>query len=268
MADENTQLQPDQINPDEVHLQQIEKQLLANPNSIPDQFRKETPEASVATFMQSYKELRGFATKTAQENATLKKQTEPPKADAVPPPDTTPLGIPEPPKPSDLWTKVEQVVGQTGDLPPDLREEIRKAGIPDTVIDTTLNGYKVQRTNILNEASSLVGGAENLKAVQEWAAKSLDPQERVAADAALRSPAWKTTLVGLHARWRQSQPTANDPSPTPTGSPNYGSSAPKAFQSQYEQDKAFADPRYKVDPDYRNEVVLRLQATHAASQRR
>lgn len=267
MADETNNTTPEPINPEEASLQKIEKQLLANPSSIPDQYRKDTPEASVANFMQSYKELRGFATKTAQENAELKKQT-PPKAEAVPSTEPTPLGIPDPPKPSDLWTKVEQTVSQTGDLPPDLREEIKKAGIPDSVIETTLNGYKAQRTAILTEAASLVGGDTNLKAVQEWAAKSLAPEERQAANAALNSPAWKTTLVGLHARWAASQPTAGEPRATPTGAPNYGSSAPQPFRSEFEKNQAFADPRYKQDPMFRQEVTLRLQATLAAQQRR
>lgn len=263
MADENTQTT--QADPIEERFKSFEAEIRADPSKIPDKYRDADPEKSVAKAVEGYKAMYADYTRAKQQLAELQKaspETQQKPASEAPAGDT-PLGIPEPPKAPDgsLWTKVQAAVATTGDLPADLRGELTKQGIPEEIIDTTINGFKVQRQQILTEASTLVGGSDRLKAIQEWAAKTLTPAEAKVADAALKSPAWKTTLLGLKAQYEAAQVKAGEPAPTPQGTPAYGTGGLKPFASQHEYMSAVASQRYKVDPSFQEEVKQRLWLT-------
>jgi hypothetical protein len=270
MSDESNKT-TQETSPVDQLIQTFEAKIRADPNQIPDKYRRADPEESIKAAVQGYAELyRGF-TQKAQEAADLRKQLESQQAKAPEPsPEVkgeTPLGLPDPPKSDgpDLWKKVETAVSRTGELPDDLRKMLVAQGIPDTIINATLSGYQAQRKQILTEAAQLCGGDENLAAIQSWAASTLSPEERQTTHMALQSPAWKTTLLGLKSRWEADRVTKNEPKPTPAGAPVYGKPGLKPFGSKQEQLAAFSDPRYQMSPEYRQEVTERLWLTNNPS---
>jgi len=277
MADETTTTAQPPKSEFEQHVETTRANLLKNPASIPDKFRVgDDPSVWVDNLIKAYVNMESHSSKLATENAEFRKkygvadqaaQVPSPQPTQTPAaPDVQGLGIPEPPaapQGPDIWKVVETEVSQTGDLSQATRDAVLKTGIPQAVLDQALTGIKATRQASLNEAKQMVGGEQNLNALIQWASTNLPADERPVVDAALKSPAWKTTLMGLKARWEASSPTHGEPRPTPTGSPQAGPSGVLPFRDEAERRSAYADPRYR-DPhneSFRREVALRHEAT-------
>lgn len=236
--------------------------LETNPQDIPAQYG-----GDVEKFMESMREQRAALTRTQQELAELKKEqvapveTPAPEAQSTEAPDS--LAIPEPEAPAevaDIWGDLETEFVQSGDLSAETRAALAERGIPANVVDNYLAGVQAQQAQAAQKAAERVGGPDKLNSIIEWAGKNLTPEEREATNAALQTPGWETTLLGLQARMVSSSPTANEIAPGPvTQATNSPSVVP--YANQIEMASAIQDPRYGVEPQYTEFVQNRIRMT-------
>lgn len=269
MSDESNQTQP--TDPVEHNIDNLIATAKANPQVIPDKYKRETPEATIAEYEKGIRSFYQDYDRTKRELAELKKARE--GAPATPPPEqpsqATPpqdsqLGLPKPtpetaPQGTALWDEVIKVVNEKGDIDDGLKSKILATGVRQEIVDAALRGMKVDRQNTLQKAYSIAGGEGEYKAIIDWAVKSLSPTEQAKVDADLRDhDKWEITFRGLKARRDETRIKAGEPVPTPQGTPNYGTTGLKPFANQHECMAAMRDPRYGKDPAYTREVEQRL----------
>ena len=241
------------------------KHLEANPKDIPAQFG-----GDVDKFMDSWKEQRAALTRTQQELAEVKKSIhEAPtpgleEAPAAPAEGPDSLVIPEQETvsaaPEDLWANVEQEFVSTGDISEATRERLAEMNVPAQVVDGYLNGIRAQQAESAAAAAQSVGGPEVLQSIIDWSSKNLTAEEREATNAALQSPGWEYTLLGLKSRMEAANPARNEPTPGPKVS---GQIAPQVtgYHTSAEMTAAIRDSRYGIDQQYTEHVQNRIRAT-------
>jgi len=264
----------------------FETHVTANNIPVPDNFK------SIGDWFSALKSAQGEYTKARQEIAQLKQQVVPaqpvqenkaqeqPKADPVP---TIPEELRIPNKPQDIppvpqavvkeltqeeWTKYATEFTVNGTLTDESRSAIKaRLNVPDFVIDDFMQGQKARLQNAYSEAASRIGGKDNLARVFDWASKNLSTQEQATINAALATPSWEVTLLGLKSKYDASQAakvTANEP--TKTGGTKIGASASTLNTLPYSSKAEFyaerSDPRFSRDPKYRQAVETRMMQTN------
>lgn len=268
MSEENP---VENVTQEDHELAAVEKYARTNPQNLPAQFNGDPDK-----FLESYKELRKSYTKSQQELAQLKKgtpvatqeqpQTTPPSADPV-----QQLSIPkvEPskePTPQE-WETYTNELRATGDLSQATRETIvKRHNIPTYVLDEYIKGLRAQSVQAANEAANLVGGHEKLRKMIDWATNNLTDEERTELNKQLATPAWKTVVMGLAARYQSSNPdpTSNEPKkPTPATVKGVSNSEVTPFMNRKDMTTHIRDPRYGRDAKYTQWVQDRIRISGA-----
>lgn len=231
-----------------------------NPDRIPEQFGGDAEK-----FVASYKELQAKFTQTSQENAQLKAAA--PVVEETPAEPVESLTIPEEttPEPSgDQWEAWGAELNQNGSLSETSRETIRDLyKVPDSVIDSFVEGRQAQSRAQTEAAGNMVGGPGVLKGMIDWASKNMTEPERNSINAQLSSPGWETVLLGLKSRYEAGNPTAKEPKSGAVGSAGASSAAVTPFNTSTEMMEAIRDPRYHSNKDgYRDEVMRRIAGTN------
>jgi hypothetical protein len=235
----------------------------------------------------SLKEAQGQYTQARQEIAQLKEQyaktgeigerqpqqSEQPVQQSEPDPNRelriTEKVEPPPPSMQESWTDWQSELATTGDFTPETRNQIKSAmNVDDNVVDTFIAGQKALRKEAYDNAATVVGGQDNLNTILDWAAKGLDPAERDELNSVLATPAYKTALMGLQARYTQemaNKPKQQEPAQVANrenAAQTSDAAMPiKAFETREQMNHAMSDPRYRTDPEYRAEVEARLIKT-------
>lgn len=267
---EKPQAAPVEMSIEDKELASMEKYARANPDNLPDQFKGDPDK-----FIASYKELRKSYTQTSQELSKYKKQQEQPQADVNPqseenePPISDKLAIPTPPEPTENdaeWEELGYELQRTGELSEETRKKIRsKYKVPDHIINQYVDGYKQRAVAMVNEAARLVGGQSELNKIIKFASENLNEEERVVINQQLSSPAWKTTLMGLHARMAReegSAPTANEPKKQiPKASGVATRQEVEPFMNRKDMTSHIRDPKYGRDAKYTQWVQDRIRAS-------
>lgn len=272
--------------------QAFETYVNANNVPVPDNFK------SVGDWFNALKSAQGEYTKARQEIAQLKKQVpqaQPVETVAQEQPKETPvpkipeeLRIPDKPKEPEVpssqsaqnvltqeeWSKYSTEFAVNGSLSQDSRSAIKaKLNVPDFVIDDFMQGQKARLQNAYSEAANRVGGKDTLARVFDWASKNLTPQEQATVNAALATPSWEVTLLGLKTKYESSlanKVTANEPVKTSNvkvGSQNSNQLSSLPYGSKAEFYTERSDPRFKTDPKFRQSVELRMSKTNFNSLR-
>lgn len=261
------------VSQEDLEFKAAEKFALSNPENLPPQFQGDPQK-----FLESYRELRKTLTKTQQELSTYKKPKETPTnaqslesqqvQETAPPTDTLaiPQAPPTPQQPSqEEWDRYGDELRTTGNLSGETREKIRKKyNIPDSVIEGFIEGARQRSLAIVNEASKMVGGNDQLKAIIEWSQNNLTEQERNIVNQQLSSPTWKTTLLGLQGRMQKEtpNPTAKEPQkPTPPKVTAVAPQAAEPFMNRKDMSVHIRDPRYGRDQKYTDWVQARILAS-------
>ncbi len=165
------------------------------------------------------------------------------------------------PAAADLVAKLTQEYAQTGTIGPQSRQEfVQRTGLPDQFIDQQLSYLKAQERRTVEMAVQRLGGETAVKELTDWAAKRLSVDERAAFNRAVYSEDHemaKLALDGLAAKYESE--VGRSPRIMAGRKPQdqYGGITP--YQSHAEWSAARKDPRYKVDPAYRQEVEDRLR---------
>lgn len=146
---------------------------------------------------------------------------------------------------------------QSGELAAEDRAALNKAGVPDGMIDAYIAGQTAQAEAFQNSVFESVGGKDEYAKMTAWAAQGgLSKGEISSFNATMGGKdgdAAKMAIAGLKSRFEGAmgqEPQLHRGSNTP----EQGS----VFRSTNELTKAMADPRYKNDPAYRDDVISKL----------
>jgi hypothetical protein len=246
--------------------------------AVPDNFENTT------AWFNSLKEAQGQYTKARQEISDLKKQYEetgvvPDRPESEQPQQSQEqyeakgdLRIDPKPEPvvpdlNENWNVWQRELATTGDFAPETREAIKSAmRVDDGVVDTFIAGQKALRKDAYNNAADVVGDHKTLDTILEWAGESLTEAERNDLNAMLAGPSYKTALLGLKTRFdleQASKPKSQEPARVRGENVSDAQEQPKLeiFRSRQEMNAAISDPRYKMDPNYRQLTEMRISAT-------
>lgn len=151
----------------------------------------------------------------------------------------------------------ENEFAETGALSTESYDALEKAGIPKAIVDQYIEGQKAIAASQTAEAHSLVGGADNYKAMVSWAATTLGDAEKAAFNSAVDKGGAdaKLAIAGLNAQFRSAQGTAPK---LLNGFAAQGGDAVAGYRSTAELTQAMSDPRYAKDPAYRKDVEAKL----------
>lgn len=267
--------------------QAFETYVNANNVPVPDNFK------SVGDWFTALKSAQGEYTKARQEISQLKKQIpqpaaaepvaqEQPKEQPVPKiPEE--LRIPDKPKEAEQsatqaaqniltqeeWARYSTEFTVNGNLSEDSRSKIKsKLNVPDFVIDDFMQGQKARLQSAYAEAANTVGGKDNLARVFDWASKNLSQQDQATINAALATPSWEVTLLGLKSKYDSAQAgkvTSQEPAKQPVSKVGQGSTTnvnnlPYGSKAEFYSQRS--DPRFKSDPKFRQAVELRMSQTN------
>lgn len=251
------------------------KHIEASNETIPENFK------DAGSWFDSLKEAQKQFTQAKQENAELKQRIEQapvPQEPAQPsePQLTNELRIPEPapvPEPStptaedlssmyDNWS-VE--FASTGDFSVETKNEIKqKTGFTDRMLDDYISGQKAKLREGYSRAASKVGGMDNLNNIFKWASDSLPPEDLQAVNVGLASSTYEVTLKGLEAMYRAA--TVEKRAKEPEKNENLTQVAASqrgivAYQTQREFKQERNDPRFELEPKFREMVMARMSMT-------
>jgi hypothetical protein len=177
------------------------------------------------------------------------------------------LKVPDAPKPpavpenveisADQFAKYSQELTAGGKLSDSSYAELEKQGIPKNIVDSYVQGQMALVQQAQQEVFTAVGGADSYKAMVDWAASNLGPDEVTAYNAAVESGNKNQIMFavkGLQARFAaQSEPRLV------TGD---GGKVARGFRSSAEVIEAMKDPKYKSDPAYRADVERRMAVSN------
>ena len=162
----------------------------------------------------------------------------------------------------EMWAMEFAAQGKFSD---DTRSEIKnKTGFTDRMLDDYVEGQNAKLRESYRKASNVVGGAEKMNAIFEWASKNLSPEEMQSVNIGLSSSTYEVTLRGLNSMYDTAVKSekAKEPAPNPnlksvaaseTGVQPYGTK--REFTAERN------DPKYGMEPAYRDMVQRRMAIT-------
>ena len=169
--------------------------------------------------------------------------------------------------PEEEYLKWGTELATTGKLSPETRETIKSmTGFTEGMINDYEMAQHARLKNRFDEASQVVGGREQLDKMFKWATANLNDAERDAINTGLSSAQYDITLRGLAAKYNEAvtAPKAKEP----TTSPQNLASVPdsQAGYMGYKTHREFKadrnNPKYQLDPKFRNAVEERMARTN------
>lgn len=147
----------------------------------------------------------------------------------------------------------------SGELSTASYEKLAKAGIPQHMVDSYIEGQRSIADATRNDVLASVGGEEAFTQIVQWAAVNVPKDELQAYNAVVDTgdkAQIKLAVAGMKARYE----AANGSEPKLLNGSTQGSGGSvNAFRSNAELVEAMRDPRYAKDPAYRADVENRLR---------
>jgi len=204
--------------------------------TIPEKFQRATPEESVAAMAAAYAELeKNFHSNGAAPaaEAVAEPVVETPVEEAAPVveelrvPDE-PVAEPEPEVPADKsvvkdeeMAQYTQEIMRTGNISDESKASLVERGIPESLINSMVEGQRAKMRDQYSRAGDIVGGSDRLSKIFGWAAKNLDEGQRAAINAGLAGSASEATLRGLAGMYDQASTTESVKAAEPREAPRY-----------------------------------------------
>lgn len=144
----------------------------------------------------------------------------------------------------------------TGAISDQSRADLVKAGVPEGMIDTHIQGLAAIRDRQVDKLHSIAGGAQQFQQMSAWATNNLGAAEIEAFNVAIQSgdPAQtELAMRGLAAMYSGSTAGQRGQIEGKTGGPSVAK-----FESTGQIQAAMSDPRYEKDEAYRAEVMRRM----------
>ena len=208
-------------------------------------------QASARKQSESYKELQRTFTQSRQEPANP--EGEQPASEATPAESAKPDG-----EPANPIMDAMSFFDEHGKLEDKHYEQLTQAGIPKEVVDSYIAAHKTNSQSHDEQLFKTVDGWDNYKQMSAWAADNLSDAELEAFNRAVDPKApiegGKLAVAGLYAKYK----AAVGHRPTYIGGASNDTTGVSGYASKAEMMKDMRDPRYKADPNFRNEVAKRL----------
>lgn len=138
-------------------------------------------------------------------------------------------------------------------------------GATEDMVMTYMAGLKAAETASMESSAEAVGGVDNLNNILSWAGENLSADERAAANAALSGPMASYTLRGLQAQYEAAMSqtrTATEPSQIPGRVASAAAAQTiQAYSSPAEMNADMANPEYRSNPAFAQQVQQRLAMT-------
>jgi len=138
-------------------------------------------------------------------------------------------------------------------------------GATEDMVLTYMAGLKAAETASMESSAAAVGGVDNLNNILSWAGENLSADERAAANAALSGPMASYTLRGLQAQYEAAMSqtrTATEPSQIPGRVASAAAAQTiQAYSSPAEMNADMANPEYRTNPAFAQQVQQRLSMT-------
>lgn len=191
-------------------------------------------------------------------------------AGKAPEPQPGQLNLTEPSGPAKLdWSKATQEILATGDVTPATREVFVKAGVPDSAINQQVAGIKAQQEVSVRRLADSIGGMAEYNQFIDWANQTMTVEQRQGLFSQMSQPGGEFALQGAFTQYKAATanaPAAGDREPVQFNTTGGGGGAgdpagAEPFTDQTQRHAAFADPRYRSDPEFRANVQARAQAT-------
>lgn len=216
------------------------------PSWLPSKFK--TPEELAASYAQLEQKLGGG--------------TAAPASSPAPSPGLQPAAPAQPgqtvPNLSDAFN---QEFAQTGKVSPELRKRFTEStGLDESFIDKHLDYLRIQQQNAVDVAARRLGGSEAVRELNDWGAKNMTQEERIAFNRAVHSGDDAMVQMAVDALNARYEAAVGRPPRIMAGrrpQADHGGIVP--FQSNAELLAAQSDPRYDRDPAYRAMVQDRLR---------
>lgn len=162
---------------------------------------------------------------------------------------------PETPAPDAGFQKFFDEYAQTGTISEASYKELEAKGLPKAVVDSYIDGQKLQFEKQAQSVYSLVGGQEKYSEMTTWAKDNLTEDEKLAFNqAVIGTPAQAQLAVqGLYLKFQQANKTPNlvfgNEGGTATGD---------VYQSRAQMISDMQSELYKKDPAERKRVAEKL----------
>ncbi len=159
-------------------------------------------------------------------------------------------------KMTDLTTEYEQ----SGSLSEDSYAKLEKFGIPREYVDGYIRGQEALSEKYQSDIFNMTDGRDGYTNMIQWAAQNLRADEVLAYNTSVNSgdiEQAKLAVKGLFARFSENE--GHEPRLVTGTSGAYSNSV---FRSTAELTQAMADPKYKTDPAYRQDVINKLSRSN------
>lgn len=226
------------------------------PDNIPEQFWDPvTGTTKTDDLAKSYAELRAKMDGKAPAAAI---------DPAAPPVDSTkivrPEGEPVANPLTDAVAAMSTAYATDGVVSDDQIAAVEALGLPRNVIDTYFAGLTALAAQGLAEVNTVAGGADKLAAATSWAATNLTDAELAYYNDHVDTPAARTQTV----EWLMGKFAAARPSEGRMVGGQPAAMAGDVFRTSEQVTAAISDPRYKIDPTYREQTANKLARSRSA----
>lgn len=157
------------------------------------------------------------------------------------------------------YDELQQEFMSQGNLSPETREKLVRAGIPEEAIDAHISAFSIQAEKVRDEVASVVGSRDELESVIKWAGENLDTDEITAINSVTDLAVMKIIVKDLKSRMEDLEGVTPD---YVTGSA--GVVTTNLYESKQQMMDAINDPRYSKDEAYRKKVGEIISASRAA----
>jgi len=158
---------------------------------------------------------------------------------------------------NELFAKASAEYAQGQQLSDATYGELEKAGISRDMVSQYIAGAEAKNNSLREAAFAPVGGEENYGKMLVWANENISEAAQKAFDLQIDSgdpEVIKTAVEGLATQYKANAGSEGDL----IGGDNTPSTSGTFFRSKAEMVAAQADPRYKTDANFRNEVAQKI----------
>jgi hypothetical protein len=145
------------------------------------------------------------------------------------------------------------------------REEIKtRTGFTDRMLEDYVAGQNAKLRESYRQAATVVGGNEKMAKIFDWAATNLSPEEMQSVNIGLSSSTYEVTLRGLSSMYDNAVKAEKVREPAPNPNLQAIPSSEMGIQP-YQTKREFTaernDPKYGLEPTYRDMVQRRMTVT-------
>lgn len=145
---------------------------------------------------------------------------------------------------------------ESGELSDETFTTLEQAGLPRQLVESYIAGQQAIAETQTAQVYEVAGGQQEYQAMAEWAAETLDEGSLDAFNQIVEAGSIDQAKVAVQGLYSQYRSATGGAPPLVQGQTTGQAVLPFASASMVSQ--AMSDPRYKIDPDYRESINRRL----------